>query len=402
MTREKIIAKALSGKLSWAQAAALLSVTERHMRRLRRRVEQTGLEGLVDGRSGPRKKRVPESVIAEVCRLRRELYRDFSIRHFHDFLTTDHALELSYSKTKSVVQAAGLAMKISGRGKYRRARERRPMRGMMLHLDGSEHAWIEGLPKHDLMVVLDDATSETLYARFFEEEAVIPTLDALKNVVAKHGRFSELYTDRGSSFVTTTNALRGPNVLQNTELARVLYALRIKHIRAYSPQARGRSERFFRTIQGRLPQELRLHKITTYAEANTYLEAVFISALNVRFSVRPAQPESAFTPVEGIDLDLLFSVQHTRMVRNDNTVLFDKLVLQLKPDSMRHHYTRCEVIVHEFTDGELGVSYDGRLLMRCGREGLKQREFTKNRKLPGPSKRKNHRTSLKAYDPGHL
>src|SRR5438132_10818029 len=238
MTRQQVVGKAVEGKISWGQAAVILGLTPRQVRRIRRCFEQRGLEGLMDRRHLPRTKRIPAAVVDELCRLRCELYRDFSVTHFYQFATEKHGLRLSYTKAKSVLQEAGLAIKFKARGKYRRRRERRPMRGMMLHLDGSTHGWIEGLPNHDLMVMLDDATSEIVYARFFEQEGVISTLDALKYVLGRHGRFCELYTDRGSHFCNTKVAKDGPDQIQQGPVPRALKALGIRQIWAYSPQAR--------------------------------------------------------------------------------------------------------------------------------------------------------------------
>jgi transposase len=398
MTRQQVVSKALAGELSWRQAAAVLGITERQVRRIRRRLESHGVAGLVDRRHLPRKKRIPAETLEELCRLRRELYRDFSITHFYEHATEKHGLRVSYTKAKVVLQEAGLAMKLKGRGKYRRRRERRPMRGMMLHLDASTHRWLDGLPNQDLVVMLDDATSEIVYARFFEQEGTVSTLDAIKSVLTRHGRFAELYTDRGSHFCTTTYATRGPDPIQQGTLSRILYALRIKHIRAFSPQARGRSERAFGTIQGRLPQELRLHKIRTYAGANRYLERTFVPDFNARFSERPAQLESAFSRVDGIDLELLVSIHHGRVVRNDNTVLFDNRILQLPTGTDRRHYARCDVTVHEFVNGDVGVSFHDRLILRVAPDGLLRRSRRPHKKA-GPPERRFDRTSLSAYGP---
>ena len=369
MTRQEIMKKALAQRITWRQAADLLGVCDRQVRRLRLKAERQGVKALTDGRGKPRRKRIPDATIRELCRLRRELYEDFSIRHFFEFATEKHRLKLSYTKALQVLQAAGLAEKAAARGKYRRKRERRPMAGMMLHLDASTHGWIEGLPNHDLVVMLDDATSEILYARFFEQEGVISTLDALKYVLSRHGRFCELYTDRGSHFCNTKVAKDGPDQIQQGSVPRALKAMGIRQIWAYSPQARGRSERAFGTLQGRLPQELKLAGIETYAAANRYLERVFISAYNRRFAVSPAQPERAFAPLPGLDLDLVLSIQHERTVRNDNTVLFGKTFLQLPPSPERLHHARCQVTVHELVDGDLAVSYQGKALGRFSRAG---------------------------------
>jgi hypothetical protein len=203
-----------------------------------------------------------------------------------------------------------------------------------------------------------------------EQEGVASSLEALEAVLRRYGRFCELYTDRGSHFCRTAKAGEPPAEEQFGQVARALHVLGINHIRARSPQARGRSERAFGTIQGRLPQELRLHGITTYEEANRFLEEVFVPDFNRRFTVAPAQPPSAFTPVpKGMDLSLLLSIKHDRRVRNDNTVIFRNLILQLSSTRSRLHFVRCPVTVHEFSNRTLGVSYEGQLLGRYDSNG---------------------------------
>jgi hypothetical protein len=363
MTRREIIMMAMEKRITWLRAADILRVTPRHMRRLRRAVEKHGLVILEDRRSGrPRRKRIAAETVTQLCKLRREKYEDFSIQHFYEFVTEKHGLTLSYTMAKSILQAAGLAEKAPGRGKHRRKRERRPMIGMMVHMDGSTHQWIEGLPMQDLVIMLDDADGKILYGKFVEQEGTRSTLQGLMHVFVHYGRFCELYSDRGSHFCNTTRAQYGPDEEQRGQVPRVLKTLGIRQILARSPQARGRSERAFGTIQGRLPQELKLAGIRTYEEANRYLQKTFIPAFNRRFTVKPQEPETAFTPLVGIDLKLLVSVQHERVVRSDNTLLFSPHILQLPENNSRAHFVRCPVIVHEFLDGTLGISYQHRLL----------------------------------------
>jgi hypothetical protein len=312
----------------------------------------------------------PPEVIGELCRLKREVYPDFSVRHFYEKATEKHGLGLSYNWARLVLQEAGVADKAPGRGKYHRKRERRPMVGMLVHLDASTHEWIRGLPMWDLVVALDDADGRILHARLVKQEGVASTLEALEAVLRRHGRFCELYTDRGSHFCRTAKAGEGPAEEQNGQVVRALGVLGITHIRARSPQARGRSERAFGTIQGRFPQELRLNGITSYEQANRYLEEVFAPDFNRRFAVAPAQRQSAFTPVpKGMDLSLLLSIKHDRVVRNDNTVTFRNLILQLCSTPSRLHFVRCPVTVHQFSDRTLGVSYQGQLLARYDSHG---------------------------------
>jgi transposase len=370
VTRNEIIVRAIAGDLTWIKAAQICGVSPRQMRRMKRRFEERGYDGLVDARGGkPRRKRIPMETIEQICKLRREKYEDFSVQHFWEKLVEEHAVKISYTWTKLTLQAAGLAEKSPGRGKYRRQRERRSMRGMMLHMDGSTHEWIPGLPSYDLIVVQDDADSRILHARFVPEEGTHSTLAALKAVFTEHGRFCELYTDRASHYCHNAEAGGEPRIDHNGQVSRVLKALGIRQILARSPQARGRSERTFGTIQGRLPQELRAAGITNYEDANVYLDRRFLADFNRRFTVEPAEAQSAFVPLLGVDLELLVSVQRDRVVQNDSTVRFQGRTLQLPPTRQRAHFVRCPVLVHEFPEGGLGVSYQGHLLARYSSEG---------------------------------
>lgn len=380
MTKNQIMLKALDGTLSWIQAAQVLGISRRHMRRLKQRYVEYGYDGLRDFRAGrPRRSRIPVKTIQKLMKLRKEKYMDFSVKHFHEYATEKHGLRISYNWTRILLQDAGLAEQAPGRGKYRRQRERRPMTGMLVHIDGSTHEWIPGLPYHDLVVALDDADGRILYARF-EEESTLSTFRAMNHVLSKYGRFAELYHDCGSHFGRTSNAGQGPDDEQNGQVSRALKTLGIRQIFARSPQARGRSERCFGTIQGRLPQELHLEGITSYSKANKYLDKHFKPDFNRRFTVKPTQPESAFVKLAGIDLEMILSAQHERTVRNDSTVTFRRVTLQLPPDKYRHHYVRCKVRVHELIDGQLGISFQGRMLARYTSDGELLNTLKKSKK----------------------
>jgi transposase len=364
MTRREVITKAIARQLTWLQAAEIIGIKPRQMRRLRFRVEHYGLGAVMDQRGGrPRRKRIKAGTIELLCRLKRDVYPDFSLRHFYEHVTEKHGVKVSYNWLRLMLQEAGVVEKEPARGKYRRQRERRPMVGMMVHLDASTHEWIADLPKQDLVVALDDADGRILYAGFFPQEGTASTFAALEAVVRNYGRFGELYTDRGSHFCQNGPAGELAEA-QHGQVSQALRALGIHQILARSPQARGRSERAFGTIQGRLPQELRYHGITDYAAANRYLEQHFIADFNRRFTVKPAQAESAFVKLAGIELDLMLSSKYERVVRNDNTVTFKNLTLQLPSTRQRIHFVRCPVLVHQFSNGTLGISYQGRLLAR--------------------------------------
>lgn len=370
MTRKEVIVRAMAREITWIQAAWICGMTDRHMRRLKDRYLAQGYDGLVDQRGGrPRRKRIAVATIEKICALRRERYADFSVQHFWEQLREVHAIDISYTWLNLTLQAAGLAEKSRGRGRYRRRRARRPMRGMLVHLDASTHRWIADLPMQDLVVALDDADGRMLYAQFVAQEGTASTFAALKHILQRYGRFVELYTDRGSHFCQTRTAGQAPTTDHDGQVSRALKVIGIRQILAWSPEARGRSERAFQTIQGRLPQELRAAGIHTYERANTYLQHRFLPDFNRRFTVQPAHAGSAFVPLVGVELELLLSTQHRRTVNNDSTVAFNTRCLQLPRTAERAHYVRCEVTVHEFPEGPLGVSYQGRLLARYGRDG---------------------------------
>ena len=369
MTRREVITKAIARRLSWVQAADIIGIKPRQMRRIRWRVEHYGLDAVMDQRGGrPRRKRIKAGTIELLCRLKRDVYPDFSLRHFYEHVTEKHGVKVSYNWLRLMLQEAGVVQKEPARGKYRRRRERRPMVGMLVHLDASTHEWIADLPRQDLVVALDDADGRILYARFFPQEGTASTFAALDSVVRNYGRFCELYTDRGSHFCQSEPAGAVADE-QNGQVSRALRALGIRQLLAYSPQARGRSERAFGTIQGRLPQELRHQAINDYAAANDYLERQFIPDFNHRFTIKPAQPESAFVKLTGVELELVLSSKYQRVVRNDNTVTFKNVILQLPSTRQRIHFVRCPVTVHQFSNGTLGISYQGRLLARYDAAG---------------------------------
>jgi transposase len=365
MTRREVITKAIAKQISWVQAAEIVGVTPRQMRRIRWKVEHDGVDAVMDQRGGrPRRKRIKAGTIELLCRLKRDVYPDFSLRHFYEHVSEKHGVRVSYNWLRLMLQEAEIVEREPARGQYRRRRERRPMVGMLVHLDASTHQWIAGLAMQDLVIALDDADGRILYGRFFQQEGTASTFAALEGVLRRYGRFCALYTDRGSHFCRTQEAGQAPADEQNGQVSQALRTLGIRQILARSPQARGRSERAFGTLQGRLPQELRLNAITDYDSANRYLEQVFIPDFNRRFTVTPAQPQSAFVKLAGLELELVLSARHKRVVRNDNTVVFQNLVLQLPAARHRPHFVRCEVTVHQFSDGTLGVSYMDRLLAR--------------------------------------
>jgi hypothetical protein len=302
-------------------------------------------------------KRVKDDVIREILHLRESRYFDFNITHFHEKLREKHKIRLSYTYVKRLLQMTGLAEKAPARGKHRRLRPRRPRVGMMLHIDGSEHAWLGSeMGKRDLIYILDDANTEALFGEFVPQESTRSCLAGLQHVLKSKGLFSELYNDRGSHFGRTPKA-GGAVQEDNVQIARVLRRLRIRAIYARSPQARGRGERAFRTVQGRLPQELREAGITNWDAANRYLREVFIPDFNRKFSVEPLEAASAFMPLIGVDIERACALEHEVSVYPDNTVHWHKRIFQIPEHPSRVSFAKCKAALVEYLDGRIDIEY---------------------------------------------
>ena len=373
MRIQEVICRAISGQIHWFQVAEILGVSVRTMRRWKEYYQKKGYDGLFDRRRRrPSPKRVPYAQVEAVLRLYRERYSDFHVKHFHEKLTEEHGITLSYTWVKTALQEAGLIARRARRGPHRKRRPRRPMEGMLLHLDGSTHRWLSLCPdqRDDLLVLMDDATSRVYEARLVEEEDTRSSMTVLRDCVKKRGVFCALYTDRGSHFALTPQEGGPVGRSRPPQLGRALKELHIESIFAYSPQARGRSERLFGTWQGRLPQELRLRGIRDREAANAFLRKSFIPWHNRHFAVAPEQPGSAFTPlVDKTLLDRVFCLEHTRRVDNDNTVRFERRVLQLAPSSFRFSFARCQVTVREHLDGTISIWHGPRRIGRYDSAG---------------------------------
>jgi hypothetical protein len=307
--------------------------------------------------------------VEKVLCLYRDEYFDFNVAAFVEKLHEEHAVDLSYTWVKTALQKAGLVAKQSKRGPHRKQRPRRPLPGMLLHVDGSKHAWLGQGGRQDLIVVLDDANSEVYYAQLVREESTSTVMAALKAVVEQQGVFCALYADRASHLVYTPQAGGPPQAHHRTQIGRALEQLGIELIPAYSPQARGRCERLFGNWQGRLPQELRLRGIRSLEEANRFLREEWVPFHNRRFTVEPQQQGSALVPAHGADLEKIFSRQEPRVVGNDNTVRYRRKVLQIERQEFRYSMARCRVLVCEHLDATITLYYGPHLLGRYDAEG---------------------------------
>jgi hypothetical protein len=312
---------------------------------------------------------VPLAVVEQVLGLYQEKYFDLNVRHFHEKLREQHAIRLSYTWVKKALQGAGLVRRERKRGVHRRRRERRPLPGMLLHIDGSRHRWFQDDRWYDLLVILDDATSEIYYAQLVGEESTMTVLRALREVIEREGLFCALYSDRASHFFWTPRAGGKVDAERPTQVGRALQELNIRMIPAYSPQARGRSERGFGTWQGRLPQELRLHGIVTLEQANQFLREHYVAEFNQRFRVSALQPGKAFLPCRRKDLDVVFSVQQQRVVNRDNTVVVGGKIFQIEPTRWRGTLAGCSVTVCEHLDETWSVRYGPHIVGRYNAQG---------------------------------
>jgi transposase len=370
MKVQDVLLKAMAKKITWWAAAEIIGVTDRTMRRWRERLAEGGYAGLADRRKGkPSAQRIPLATVEEVLRLYREIYFDLNIRHFHEKLRDEHAIRLSYTWVQKALQGAGLVARRHKRGPHRRRRPRRPLPGMLLHIDGSTHAWFQDGRHYDLIVILDDATSEIYYAQLVEEESTRTVMAGLREVIEKQGLFCALYSDRASHFFVTMKAGEPVDKHRLTQVGRAMKEIGIQMIAAYSPQARGRSERSFGTWQGRLPQELRLAGITTVDGANAFLRERYIAEFNRKFTAPAAEKGTAFRRTGRSDLDWIFSVQTERVVAKDNTVAIGERRWQIDETRFRNTLAGSTVTIHQHLDETISIRFGPHVVGRYSGAG---------------------------------
>jgi len=403
MKIQEVICRALAGTLTWLQAADIVGIHSRSLRRWRARYQAGGTLALYDRRCRrPSRRKAPVAEVQRLLRLYRETYLRFNVRHFHQLARRDHGVTLSYSFVKLALQEAGLVRKRRARGRHRRRREPRPCFGELLHLDGSPHAWLARCPEEQpiLLHVIDDATKRLLYAQLWPAETTEAVLTALQEVCQTAGLPIALYTDRAGWAFHTPKAGGPVDRSQRTQVGRALARLGIEHIPAYSPQARGRSERLNRTLQDRLVNELRLHGATTLAAANAYLRERFLPDYNETFTRPPADPTSAFVPLGAADLAQILCHEEDRTVGQDNTVVLEGIRLQLAKQPGRRTCAGLQVTVRRHLDGQHTVwrgpqcfgRYDARGRSLPPAPAGAPRAAPSPRRVPGRPRPQNGRT----------
>jgi transposase len=357
MRFEALLDRHERGELNQEEAAEMLGISERTFRRWRDRLRDEGPVGLRDRRLGkPSSRRAATEEILRMLGLYEERYSEFTVKHFHEHLVKRHDYKLGYTVTRLSLQSAGLVKPAPRRSAHRKKRPRRPLVGMMLHQDAARFAWLPGDDRqYDLVVTLDDATSALSSAFLVEEEGTQSSFRGLCEVIERHGLFCELYTDRGSHYFHTPKAGEAVSKTVRTQVGRALSQLGIRHIAAYSPEARGRSERAFRTLQDRLPKELALAGIATLEAANRFIAERYLAEHNARFAILPEAAGSAFVPDQAGAAKEILCLQEERRVGNDNTIKWRGLSLQIPPSPLRPHFVRATVRVHEYPDGRLAV-----------------------------------------------
>jgi hypothetical protein len=357
-----------AGRLTQAEAARLLGMCERSFRRYLVRFESEGLDGLIDRRlEQVSNRRAPVDEVVALTDRYRSRHRGWNVRHFHAWYRREGGTR-SYSWVKKRLQEAGLVEVGKRKGAHRKKRERMPLAGMMIHQDGSRHEWVAG-HLWDLIVTMDDATNEHYSMFFVEEEGTASSFRGVGEVIGARGLFCSFYSDRGSHYWTTPEAGGKVDKDHPTQFGRAMKQLGIEMIAAYSPEARGRSERAFATHQDRLPKELALAGITDMAQANRYLAEVYLPAFNAEFAVPAREEGSAFVPWIGANLQDILCEQIERTVGNDNCVRLDNLSLQIPADRHRCNYVKARVRVHRYADRNLAVFHGPRKLAAYSPDG---------------------------------
>lgn len=400
MKELEVILKAVAGEIKWIQASDILGYSPRTMRRHYHEYKERGISGLYDQRRGrPSPRKAPFEVVERVLKLYREQYFDFNVKHFHEQLVERHDFTYSYSWLKNVLQEAGMVSRQKGRGGHRQRRPRRPLFGQMVHLDGSLHPWLSLCPdqKQTLLLVVDDATGMNLAALLVRAETTKSCMRLMREVVERHGVPAQIYTDRHSIYWHTSHSGKVDRE-RPTQFGRAMEELGVEMIPGYSPQARGRSERWNGTWQGRLVAELRLAGIDNLEAANRYIRESFLPEMNRRFSVKASESGSAFVRAGGCDLDRIFSIREERVVSRDNTVKINNLILQLSKSPYREHFVRCRVDVLEGLEGGgYTVVWNRRVIGRYDVRGQSQTTSTGSKR--GKKQRQGAQSGAEAFSP---
>lgn len=362
INRYCVVRETIEGELTVKEAARILSLSERQVYRLKKKVRDRGHVAVIHGNRGRPPSTSKSPILKERVKfLYQDKYGGFNISHFTEKLLRDEGIEISRETVRKELMCCGLITK-TRKPKHRQRRERMPKEGMLLQMDTSEHDWLMGRgPNMELIAAIDDATSEVPWALFVESDNTINNMLVMKEIVKRKGIPLGFYVDGASHFFTTRHGgthVRIKEEQEETQIERAIKELGSNLIPAGSPQAKGRIERLFGTFQDRLINEMNLREISNLEDANNFLHREFLQDYNKRFTKAPQLAENAYIPLLGDkDLDSIFCLKYPRIVRADNTISYKSRVFQILPSPTRMGYTRAKVEVQEWLDGSIHVRY---------------------------------------------
>jgi hypothetical protein len=364
LERYQVIERTVKREITQAKTGELLELSERHIRRLVKRVRLKGLRGLMHGNRGrPSPRKMSPELVERIASIIAERYPDFTPLHATEKLWERHKVRVSREKVRRIMMGKGLWRRRRRRKEAHVWRERKPHVGEMVQLDGSHHEWLEKRgPKLVLMGYVDDA-SNRVFGRFYDHEGIYPAMDSLRRYIERYGLPQSIYLDKHSTYKTsrqpdTDELLRDEQA--QTQFERALEEAGIKAIHANSPQAKGRIERTFGTLQDRLVKEMRLAGVSTCEEANRFLD-VYLPAHNRRFMKEPLRPQDLHRPVpKSLNLDDIFCLQGIRTVNNGYIIKWGSRTFVLTRPSLT--LRRQKVVVREWFDGRLSIRFKGKEL----------------------------------------
>jgi transposase len=357
LKRLHVVHKVVEGALTQRQAAELVSLSERQIRRIVRRMGEEGEKGIQHRSRGKEpNNKLSGKLTEKIARLYRQKYQGFGPTLTAEKLFELEGISVSKETVRTVLIETGQWEKRRKVSTHRQWRERKSCFGEMLQLDGSHHDWFEGRrPECVLMAYIDDATSK-VYGRFYEYEGTIPAMDSFKRYIRKHGIPMSVYMDKHTTYKSPAapsieDEINGTEPL--SEFGRALTDLEVTIIHAHSPQAKGRIERLFNTLQDRLVKELTLRGINTIEEANKYLDT-YLSVHNKRFAVKAKEQDNLHREIpRGLDLDKILCIRTIRALRNDFTVAHNGKLYQVEkaPGAKK-------VLMQERVDGEMLITHN--------------------------------------------
>ena len=368
IARYGVIENTIEGYLKADLAAEELCLSKRQVFRLKRKLKEKGIEGIIHGnrgRASPR--RIPDAARDTIDYLYRGKYDGFNISHFTEMLAEREEIFISRETVRGILLEKGSCEKKKKYPKHRSWREPMPKEGMMLQFDTSDHDWLEARgPRIKLIGGIDDATKDVPWALFAYQDSVEENMAVLKRIIKRKGIPLSLYVDKDSKFITTRHGglhVRIKKDQEKTQMQRAWDELGISVIFAESPQAKGRIERLWGTFQDRLISELRLEGISSLKEANNYLRSVFLVKYKRKFTRKPKVEDSAYRPIpQGIDLDRIFSIKEERCVQWDNTISYETRRYQILPTETRLGFAKAKVEVQRHLNGTIHIFYKGEKL----------------------------------------